>query len=394
MIHYFNPGHETAVLNGSPYYMHPANVALMQSELAYLPAWYAHRGDVVLVYNESDRAYYENLLEHIDGLPKPILEQDIVNYATNEICLWGISPQAIYRFEDLNKKYGTSFYLPKWHDEYRYLNSRLAARDCLSDIQQAIPLIDSKLVPRVCTSLEDVGSALKDSSVRLLAKAPYSSSGRGLLWLPSGELPRSERQILQGILKKQGCVSIERVVDKQIDFAMEFMCDGMGKVVFEGYSLFDTNIKGAYMGNSLTGQDMIERLIAEKIGYILLDKVKEVLKGILSERYAVYYNGCVGVDMMIYREDGEYKLHPCVEINMRYNMGYLALRFAQKYLADDANGYYHIDFNACAKDAYRFHCEMAERYPAKFEDGKIVSGYLSLCPVRENSHYRAFVSID
>ena len=50
-IHYFNPGHETAVLLGTPNYTPPCNVRIMTKDLSFLPAWYAQPGDLVLLDN-------------------------------------------------------------------------------------------------------------------------------------------------------------------------------------------------------------------------------------------------------------------------------------------------------------------------------------------------------
>ena len=46
-IHYFNPGHETAVLLGTQNYTAPTNVRKMQKDLALLPVWYAEEDDFV-----------------------------------------------------------------------------------------------------------------------------------------------------------------------------------------------------------------------------------------------------------------------------------------------------------------------------------------------------------
>ena len=46
-LHFFNPGHETAILHGSENYTPPANVQKMIRELSYLPVWYADPDDFV-----------------------------------------------------------------------------------------------------------------------------------------------------------------------------------------------------------------------------------------------------------------------------------------------------------------------------------------------------------
>ena len=392
-IHYFNPGHETAVNNASPYYTPPANIAAMQEELSFLPAWYADREDKVLV-DSKDEVYYSYLTEKFSTLAQPVSQNELTQYRDANVSLWGVSPQAIRYFEELNKELEINLNIPQWSEEYKYLNSRLAARDCLSELINSIPLLSQAVIPQFYTNLDNINRAVNASAYQLLAKAPYSSSGRGLLWLPATGLTRTENQILHGILKKQGSVSIERVLDKQMDFAMEFMADGKGNIAFAGYSLFYTNAKGGYEANYIGSQESIIEQLSEKISLDLLDSVKGKLINILSEKLTTLYNGCIGVDMLIYLEDNEYKLHPCVEINMRYNMGFLTCRLYENYIATESCGKFYIDFNPKAEEMYNNHLLMEEKHPIRIENGKITSGYLSLCSINRSNRYRAYVLVE
>lgn len=392
-IHYFNPGHETAVNNASPYYTPPANIAAMQEELSFLPAWYADREDKVLV-DSKEEIYYSYLTEQFSALAQPISQNELKLYRYANVSLWGVSPQAIRYFEELNKELEINLNIPEWSEEYKYLNSRLAARDCLSELINSIPLLSQAVIPQFYTNLDDINRAVDTSIYQLLAKAPYSSSGRGLLWLPTTGLTRTENQILHGILKKQGSVSIERVLDKQMDFAMEFMADGKGNIAFAGYSLFYTNAKGSYEANYIGSQKSIIEQLSEKISLDLLESVKNKLIDILSKKVTTLYNGCIGVDMLIYLEDNEYKLHSCVEINMRYNMGFLTCRLYENYIATQSCGKFYIDFNPKAEEMYNNHLLMEEKHPIRIENGRITSGYLSLCPINRSNRYRAYVLVE
>lgn len=393
-IHFFNPGHETAVLNQSPYYMSPANTVVMQRELASLPIWYAEQQDSVFVWNKKDAAYWQYINENLENLPQ-IITKDELAYRSDKLCLWGVSPQSIHFWNELNLSQNANVDIPVWKDEYMKLTSRIMAKDALADIQSYIPEISEDLLPVFFDDLTKIEIYVQSTKNRLLAKAPYSSSGRGLLWLPVGELTRTERQILHGILKKQGQLSIEKVLDKQFDFAMEFICDGMGNVTFEGYSLFETNSKGAYSSNILKSQQAIFEKLTKYVDPELLNQVCERLKMFLSREYASVYEGCIGIDMMMYKtEKDQYKLHPCVEINMRYNMGYLSLMFSRKYLDKNSNGRFYIDFSPRQGEIYLMHSKLMQENPALFSNGKLQKGYLPLCPVYDDNHYRAYVLID
>jgi hypothetical protein len=372
--------------------MAPANVAVMQKELAFLPAWYAAPDDFVLVEDKSD-PYYTWLTDNLLNLPKPIAQNELEQHGDAEIALWGISPQAIHYFEELNKNGALNLSIPAWEENYSYLNNRQAARDCLVELVNRIPQLSDAVIPHFYTRLEDITKAVADSPCQLLAKAPYSSSGRGLLWLPPTGLTRTENQILHGILKKQGSVSVEQVLDKQIDFAMEFMSDGQGSVKFVGYSLFYTNPKGGYEANYIGSQKSIEDMLAEKVQQSFINEVKENLIALLAEKYSRQYNGCIGVDMLIYKEGNEYRLQPCLEINMRYNMGFLSYHIYEKYARPCSHGKFYTDFNPKAGEMYKSHLQMQREFPPHIEDGRLLSGYIALCPVNEKSRYRAYILI-
>ena len=250
MILFFNPGHETAVLNGSPFYTAPANVVSMQQELSYLPAWYGNKGDVVFVQGEPKKdTYYATIKEQYPDLPLPLAIDNIKECAGQELSLWGISPQAIHYFKTLQQENDINLVIPKWSDSYIDLNSRKSAHNILSELVKNISQIDSSIIPRFCTSLDEIEAYLSASTDSLIAKAPYSSSGRGLLWFPDTGLTRTERQILHGIRKKRCSVSTGRVLNNQSCCASEFICDVKRRVSFRGYSLFYTNAKSDYEAN-------------------------------------------------------------------------------------------------------------------------------------------------
>lgn len=391
-LYYFNPGHEGAILSLSRYYTPPANMVNLQNDLAYLSAWYANPFDFVLLQAELPSGFKKYLSKNLLPIAQGFTE-DKMNRSLSEVHLWGISPQSINYFEKLNDKYHLQFELPEWKDELRQLSSRETAKECLEELCKEIPTISTDIIPNFYTSLIDIENLVCTNSYQFLAKAPYSSSGRGLLWLPIGELTQTERQILQGILNKQKIVSVEKALDKKLDFAMEFILED-NDIRFEGYSLFETNNKGAYQGNYIGSQKNIMRKLEEFISQDLLSKIKDQLSKILREKYNRFYTGCIGVDMMVYKEDEDYKLHPCVEINVRDNMGLLALKVSQNYLETDSEGTFYIDFSSMDGEQNSRDIQMKKEYPVLFSNGKIKSGYLSLCPVNERTKYRAYILVE
>lgn len=391
-LYYFNPGHEGAILTQSPYYTPPANMVNLQHDLAYLAAWYANDWDFVLLQSELPLYFQKYLSQNLLPIAQGIIA-DRMNRSLSEVHLWGISPQSIHHFEKINAKYHLHFNLPIWKDELWQLSSRETAKECLKSLCDEVQSISTEITPNFYTDIEDIENIVRKTPCQFLAKAPYSSSGRGLLWLPVGGLTQTERQILQGILNKQKTVSIEKALNKKLDFAMEFILEN-NSIRFEGYSLFETNSKGGYLGNHIGCQENIIERVSEFIDLILLEKVQNCLLKILKDKFGEFYSGCIGVDMMVYEnEEGRHNLHPCIEINVRDNMGLLALRFSQKYLEQDCQGSFYIDFTSIEGEQVIRDKQMKTEYPAIFSKGKIKSGYLSLCPVNDKTKYRAYVLV-
>ena len=392
MIHYFNPGHETAVLHASKHYQPAANQVKMQQELAFLPAWYACAGDYVWLNDDSKEKFDEEGTVFSPSahaiFPKDLIDRRNDLFA-QPIDLWGISPQAIHLFEKLSERYDLCWRIPEWKPEYAVLGNRFFALGLLSFLIHAHPEIEEAILPVLFSEISEIEQYLVHSRERQLVKSPYSSSGRGLVWLPPGKLSQSERQIISGMLKKQNHVSVEKVLDKQLDFSMQFENDGEGNVRFVGYSIFQTRAKGVYEKSFLSLQDELEKRITSFLDANLLNTVRETLAGRIQEKYFPFYKGNIGVDMMVYKSGNRYRLHPCVEINMRKSMGYLAIRLQENYLHSSFQGELRLNYYSPLGEALKKHRELMQQHPLVVENNRILSGYLSLCPVRETSQYHA-----
>ena len=87
-------------------------------------------------------------------------------------------------------------------------------------------------------------------------------------------------------------------------------------------------------GNRLISNAAIEQNLSEYVPVGELDKLRNCLERELSLRFGSVYNGYLGVDMMICRfpESPAYRIHPCVEINLRMNMGVVARHLYDRYI--------------------------------------------------------------
>jgi hypothetical protein len=120
----------------------------------------------------------------------------------------------------------------------------------------------------------------------------------------------------------------------------------------------------------------------------LVEQVRIVLQEVLGSSYTGY----MGVDMIIYKtNEGNYALHPFVELNLRYTMGLVAMQFSMQFIHPDSQGLLRIIYYIY--DALKEHQRMQTASPLCLENGKIRSGYISLCPVEPDTHYVAMVEV-
>ncbi len=371
----------------------------MMEDLAYLPAWYGESEDYVLTdKTEPQLETFQNQLSTTLALsfPVPISRERLQKNKTElppcEAHAWGLSPQAVAYFRNLRQEH---LQIPEWKDIYRKLTGRQTAAHCLQLMKEALPSMKFPDLPRFCTSLAEVEAFLNQHRGQTcLLKSPFSSSGRGLLWLPNGQVGKKETDWTRGVIEKQGAVSLEVALDKRLDCAMEFYADGNGSICYEGLSAFGTGERGTYSGNRLGSDDYREQFLQTFIPAEAETIIRENLQECLRKIFATHYKGYLGVDMLVYQDNnGQYRLHPCVEINMRYTMGMVALQLSRHFLAPGATGLFRIEYEKETGKALALHRKMKTEQPLILTNRKIESGYLSLCPVSEKTHYRAFIEI-
>jgi hypothetical protein len=395
-LHYYNPGHETVTLQGTAY-TPSANVQRMLDELAFLPAWYADKGDYVYMEKDVPPGFLSQLPEEVRPDVTVVSEEALRLHAPSfpemRAAPWGLSWQSIGFYKNLMSRYKTAIELPVWKDAYVELTGRQTGATCFKKIRQLLPGVSFPSLPLFFSELPDMEAWLYEHPGASVIKTPYSSSGRGLLWLKEGRLTDKDRDWINGAIKKQGRVSIEPVLDASSNLAMEFFIDEQGKVRYEGLSVFETSPKGAYHGNKLMAQAELEKGVCSSIGEALFRQVKETTAEAIRETYAGYA-GYIGADMLVYKTaEGANALHPCIEVNMRYTMGMAAIRLFENYIHPDAKGIFNLTYGADPGMVTNAHRKKEEAYPLTFKDGKLRSGYLSLCPVTRQTHYIAYILI-
>ena len=219
-------------------------------------------------------------------------------------------------------------------------------------------------------------------------KAPWSSSGRGVLFIDN--LDDKEARRIEKIIESQGFVMAESFFEKEIDFALEFE-NTDGKWHFAGYSLFSTDEHGAYKQNVLASDEFLKAEICKHADAEKLDKIVEFYCGYFQERdEELRGNKIIGVDMMA----GNRRIHPCVEINVRHTMGIVARRLYDKYIEPGKTGYYAIIRLNNADELRKWNAEQTQAFPSTISNGKISKGFIALTPIEKNTVFEAYVVVE
>lgn len=390
-LYIFNPDNDLALASGDANYMPPASARRMAEELALLPVWYASAGSTVLAPSAYNLAFLREMQECLSLPVELVTEPELASEQELQPMPWGWNPSLRKRLQRLGVSEAE---LPglSYLEELRYFSHRNRAVELLPRLQ----LDESFCGESFYLMKPEEWRHFIESHTSCLLKAPLSGSGKGLNWC-KGAFTDFISGWCNRVATLQGGIIAEPIYDKVMDFAMEFFSDGNGKVSFVGYSIFSTNSSGAYDGNLLLSDTEMERRLSVYVGKKVFDRLKQRLEEELPVRFAFGYSGYLGVDMMICRfssEDRiEYKIHPCVEINLRMNMGVVAHSIYRKYVSSDSTGHFSITFHSVSGEALKVHERMKADFPLQIEDGKIVTGYLPLVPVTSRSTYRVWIYV-
>ncbi len=385
-IYLFNPENDMALANFTPYYKAPSEIIRMANDLSVLPAWYAPEGSTIKVDSLSRVSLWREQCPASDFLPDVIWSAEWENMPYKP---WGWSLSLLYTL----RKAGVndSFLLSDMQmGQIRVLSGRQCCVKILESFSRMDGLCGKAMT---CNSMTQVKKYIT-SLERCVLKAPWSGSGRGIMYVSSKEWNDSAEGWVSRVLRVQGEIMVEPLYNKVCDFAMEFYADGNGSVSFVGYSLFDTDAHGNYKGNFLLSDGQIKKILSQYIPDEVFDNVCRTMEESLASLLNKDYCGFLGVDMMICLEDGRYLLHPCVEINLRMNMGVVSHTIFNRYVHCLSHGKYIVKYYSEDGEAWDAFCQMKATYKLHLCDGKLAEGYMPLTPVKQDTHYHAFLLLD
>ena len=418
----FNPEHDMALANGDKHFIAPKNIREMAHDLAPLMEFVEEDG--VLVWG-WDHAIKSQLLRM--GVAAETLPTDGALTALRQCSERASAHRLLHAFhaDHPDGSYiGESILAHSLDDVAAYASrhGHIILKDPLSSSGKGLRHVNEGGLP-----LPPSGGGTPE---------PSEQSGGGMSSFSSSL--EKVKNWANALIRRHGYLTAEPYYNKVQDFAMEF-CVREGQCRFIGYSLFNTNSHGRYESNLLMEDEKIETLLAQYIPHSALHEVRDWVIShfthiIPAEWDTTHHPLYFGIDMMVVMTtdngqqtrfvpasemqahlqflsersqssttelltdnshlstlNSQLKLHPCVEINLRLNMGIIAHEVRRTLLAPGTEGTFHVTSFPTEEAAQRFYQEHIEQFPPLFQGEKIVSGYYPLTPIHSHTRHHAYI---
>lgn len=336
VIHIFNPEHDIMLADGRATATAPHAARALRGDLGFLPVLWARDGDVVLVDDVPISIAARRTAERFsaDVIFLSWLELACIDFsASKDIAIepWGWDAAVVRSLVQACPSLARFVPDERQLAAIRRMSSRLFAAE---EVLPKMAASDERFTGEaVCINDIDALLAAIERYGSCVVKAPWSSSGRGVRYFRSYP-DAAQLAWCRKVIERQGAATVEPLYDKVVDFAMEFVMQPDGVVVYRGLSLFRT-VNGAYTGSVIASEKEKESLLARYIEQSLIAKARQAVADCAATALREGgYVGPFGVDMMAVRspERGALCVHPCVEVNLRRTMGHAAIALA----GDDA----------------------------------------------------------
>lgn len=308
---YFNPETEYALASGASFYTPPSAVCALRHACRLLPEKWALPGDFILVDS------FDGLVSDFALVDWSMLNALFSSYPDILVDPWGWNPALLRKFLDAGVP-ASCLPAKSYVMRVRELAHRRTTIELNSRWNMLVSSADRVGIPRELFAVDECMDFVARNRGCWL-KAPWSSSGRGVINTAADMEDVQIGQWCSGIIRRQGSVMAETAADKIADFATEWMI-GIDGASYLGLSSFNTSNRGKYLSNDVSPQSVLVGKF-DRICRIPLRKVISLQKVIL-ESVLAGYSGPVGVDMIVCSDTS---LRPFVEVNLRRTMGMLAI---------------------------------------------------------------------
>ncbi|TLX76613.1 hypothetical protein E9993_06910 [Labilibacter sediminis] len=397
-IFIFNPTGEMAIANGMVSYMPPKKLRTFEEDLSFLPSFYAQKGDIIITPQKPDESFLKKW--QTLGLPSlkfQTLSECKLNTQYNYLRPWSWNKAIHHKFKEIKPHASDLFKQSpnyKWDADHKDFFSRQTTNKIQKHLrQQNIANNPVKIESEaICIhSIQEFDKWMNTQSSAIL-KMPWSSSGRGIHTIdPANNFPINYPW-LRGALKQQGYVTAEPLLNKKFDFSFQLMLEANGEINLSGISYFINDDKGHFTGGHIKWPHRQNKTSAFLNNDVLNTAATHLIEAIKTVNPQRFYEGPIGVDAIVYEnKNSDLKIHPCVDINWRYNMGIVNISLP-KFLDDDSIGVWKV--GAFESGKWNSFIEQNEKEkPLILNNSKIISGFVPMTPPNANAHFGVWMEV-
>lgn len=383
-FHIFNPEHDSALALESGIYTPKPQIQQFAKDLCTLPLWYSNDDDNVIVSEISDKDWINSVKSIIPNVNEKLVTTDDYKHCktAKRLMPWGID-NTVCKLTFTREIDGEN--VADVISRTKQFSSREQTQDALNRLNESG--LYSGFVSQKVDSIAELRK-ISNEFGKIVVKAPWSSSGRGVLFIDCLD-ERIEKRI-EKIIESQGFVMVESFFEKEIDFAIEFE-ENDGKWQFAGYSIFSTDEHGAYKQNILASDESLKNELCKYADAEEFDRIVNFYCHYFEERNEeIKGNKIIGVDMMA----GKGRIHPCVEINVRHTMGFVARKIYDKWVDPNRQGYFAIIRLNTTDELKKWSQTQIETFPSTINNGKISKGFVALTPIDSKTVFQAYLVIE
>lgn len=303
--HFFNPGYEVSIGKQISHYTPSKLVQRLRVDLQTLPLYYA---------NDNEKVYIQS------ALPSHLVHDKMTDdrNKVSQLIPWGWAPELCTLFPHLE--------LPYTAKEMTFLASRARSIEAWHAIKNSAFFLPNFLPPKKLEATDEINGAH-------VVKEEFSSSGRGITIVHD---THDATAIIRQIQTKRRWFSIEPFYDISQEIGYEFHRNANGEISYLGRHTAITE-NGKYIGSRLETSDHTQYpTIPSEEDYI------NALQTALQTLPLNHYKGILGVDTALCLIGTQYAYTPCLEVNIRPTMGYVAIKLQESYLGKQQRGQFRI----------------------------------------------------
>ena len=399
----FNPTSEMAVANNTVSYVPPAFLRKFEKDVSPLMGFVGEGADFLVTENRNNGAFREFWRKAGFELPE-FTSLENIPYRIEEDKLfpvpWGWNKTVHRLLSPLRPFFDSSFVSSPdfdWKEGYRDTFSRETSVRFMQDVKEETKgheFISVPYTPVVVSTLKEIEEWNKKGKLPYVFKTPWSSSGRGLYPITEKQFVERSNIWVKSRLRQQKKLIIEPWLNKLQDVSFLFYIHAGGDVEYLGVNFFETGRVGEFKKEYIgMPEELMMRLDSISLPVRWTEEVASVLSDVLVKKnFHEFYCGPIGVDGLIYADErGGIKVHPCIEINFRLNMGYVNLKL-KDILHPEAKGEWTIK-QFPEGEWKKFAEERMKAHAVELAGGRIVKGFVPLVPVTDEQLYGVWAEV-